>query len=237
MGFKDFWVVSDEKADEPKKDVPKAPSPTKTAFPSETKVDSQSTSAFGFGNAPTPSFTAQPTSGEASAEHLAKSIEVYRAGFESLNQPGYDFYEFYQAMMVGGADNAPMYSMALAMAKSMDKTITKDKLIQQSEYYITEINKSYDSYVAAGNAKKQALIDSKNHENQALVSELELMQQQMEQLKVQIQDRQTKLQSIGSKHDPKLSEIDSKLAANDIAKNQLIQSIEQVKQGIFNNIK
>ena len=34
-----------------------------------------------------------------------------------------------------------------------------------------------------------------------------------------------------------LSEVDSKIGANEMAKNQIVQSIEQVKNGIINNIK
>jgi hypothetical protein len=34
-----------------------------------------------------------------------------------------------------------------------------------------------------------------------------------------------------------ISEVDSKLMANETAKNQIVQKIEQVKNGIINNLK
>ncbi len=234
MAFKDLFIKSDEtdKPKETKKEV------SQTKFPKvETQETNQSTGfGFGFGKSDTPTFT-PVGKGEYSQEHLDKALEVYRNGFDSLNQAGYDFYEFYQAITEAGADNAMAYTMAFKMAKTMDKSISKETLLQQSEFYTSEIVKSYNSFISGGNAKKEELLNQKNHENESLANELDLMKQQMEQLKVQIQDRETKLKAIDGKFAPKLSEIDSKLAANDVAKNTVISSIEQVKQGIINNLK
>lgn len=230
MGLKDFFIVNDE----PKKVEPvKVKVVQKTKFPSVQQQETPADNAFSFGT-PSPAFT---STNEVSQEHLDKSIEVYRNGFESLNQPGYDFYEFYQAILSTGVDNAQVYPMALMMAKSMDKTVSKDKLLEQSKFYINEINKQYENYVTSGNNKKSQLNVDKNHENQSLSSELDLMNQQLEQLKIQIQDRENKIKAIDGKYSPQLNEIDSKLGANEMAKNQLISSIEQVKNGIINNIK
>jgi hypothetical protein len=63
------------------------------------------------------------------------------------------------------------------------------------------------------------------------------MKEQLESLKAQILEKENKLKVVGSKYEPQINEIDSKLGANDIAKNQLIQSIAQVKNGININLK
>ncbi len=139
--------------------------------------------------------------------------------------------------MSTGADNPQVYPMAFSMAKSMEKSLTKESLLQQSEYYISEILKYYNNFIASGDVKKTKLLTDKGNENQTLTGELELLKQQMESIKIQIDDRMKKLGAIDSKYQPLISEIDSKLAANDVAKNQIIQSIEQVKQGIINNLK
>jgi hypothetical protein len=127
--------------------------------------------------------------------------------------------------------------MAFGMGTAMDKTITKDKLLMQSDFYITEINKVYNDYVVKGNGKRQEVINQKNHENESLLGELNLMRQQLEQLQIQISDRENKLSVIDSKYGPILNEVDSKIAANDLAKQKIVGSIEQVKNGIINNLK
>jgi len=238
MGFKDLFINSDDNTNDKPKKTEAVKESAKTKFPTqETNTNAESSDSsfsFGFGKS-TPSFT--PITNQVSQEHLDKAVEVYRNGFDSLNQDGYDFYEYYQAIQSAGADNAQVYPMAFAMAKSMDKSLSKDKLIQQSEFYVSEITKQYNNYIASGNAKRQQLLDNKGHENQSLSSDLDLMKQQMEQLKIQIQDRENKLKSVDSKYAPQLSEIDSKLKANEMAKNQLLESIDKVKTGIINNLK
>jgi hypothetical protein len=242
MGLKDLFIVSDENSEnKPIQEPVKQAAPSTTKFPSSTpKTEEPSSnpfSSFGFGGAPTPAPTPTYQATNVSNEVLAKTLEMYEAGFDSLNQPGYDFYEFFKAVMAGGVDNPAIYGMAFGMGSAMDKSITKDKLLMQSDFYITEINKVYNDYVAKGNGKRQEVINQKNHENESLVGELNLMRQQLEQLQVQISDRENKLSVIDSKYGPILNEVETKIAANDLAKQKIVGSIEQVKNGIINNLK
>jgi len=228
MSIKDLFIKNDNPVE---KEPIKVNS--KLKFPTTQSSNLEETpsvfASFGFGKT--------TNSGNISEEHLNKAMEVYQNGFDSLNQNGYDFYEYYRTVTQGGITNPQIYSMAFAMGTAMDKSITKNKLLQQSDFYLSEINKVYNDFVIKGNSKKKDFVDQKNHENQALVGELNLMKAQLETIKTQIQDRENKLASIDEKYHPKISEIDSKLAANDIAKNKVVESIELVKEGITNNLK
>ena len=237
MGLIDLFIVNDgTKTQEPVKVVAKA---STNKFPTEEEKTEpkQSGGLFGGFSNPQPIQTYSSTTPSVSQEHLTKALESYQSGFDSLNQQGYDFYEFYQAVISGGVNNGQIYSMAFAMGNAMDKTMTKDKLLQQSDFYINEIGKVYTDFVSKGNTKRQELIDQKNNENQSLMNDLTSMKGQLEALKIQITATENKLSVIGGKYEPKISEIDGKLGANDLAKNTLVQSIEQVKQGIITNIK
>jgi hypothetical protein len=234
MNFKDLFFVSEENTNEnPKKEVEKQSQPTTTKFPTAETTEVPTTET-------TTTFIAQPTtqvfSSSPSPEYLNKALEVYQKGFDSLNQPGFDFYEFYQSVASGGIDNPAVYAMAFQMASAMDKTVTKTSLTQQADFYIGEIQKVYEDFVTKGQAKKQEVELLKVNENQSLTNELNVMTQQLEALKAQIDDRARKLSAIDSKYNPQLSEIDSKLAANSMAKDRILGSIQTVKQGINNNI-
>jgi hypothetical protein len=239
MGIKSLFIKSDEdSSDKSKSETTKETS--KAKFPvAETPVQSTESafSSFGFGKKSTPEFTPSFNKGEVSQEHLDKAVERYQKGFESLNQPGFDFFEYFQSVRDAGVENPMAYTMAFNMGKIMDKSITKEALISQAQYYESEINKSYQDSITNGNTKKQALISQKDNENQALIQELGYMKEQLEVMKSQIQDRENKLKLIGSKYEPQINEIDSKLGANEMAKSQLIKSIEQVKNGIITNLK
>lgn len=235
MGLIDLFINSEENTtDKPKNaEMPQSQPKFPSAEPTEQK--SSSIFNFGFGSTPASAPTFTPST-SVNPEHFAKALEIYENGFDSLNQPGYDFYEYFKAVAIG-SDNPQIYTMAFVMGNAMDKTITKEKLLQQSDFYLSEINKVYNDYVAKGNGKKNDLMNQKNNENQALVSELDMMNQQMEALRIQIQDRQNKLSAIDSKYGPMISDVDSKLMANESAKSQIVQKIEQVKNGIINNLK
>lgn len=243
MGFKDLFIVNDENEkvnDSPQVEIAKQTTSTATTkFPSSTTHVEESGSilnVFGFGKPEHEVSTPIPTA-SVSNEHLEKALELYQKGFDSLNQPGYDFYEFYQAVMQAGPTNPQIYTMAFTMASAMDKTISKDRLVQQSDYYLTEIEKVYNDYVGKGNSKKEELLSQKKHENESLMGELSLLKQQLEAITTQIADRENKLSVIDVKYSPMIGDVEGKISANQIAKTKIAQSIEQVKNGIINNLK
>jgi beta-xylosidase len=57
-----------------------------------------------------------------------------------------------------------------------------------------KITKQYDGFVSKGNLKKEELEQQKTNENQSLVSELNTMREQLEAIKVQINDREKNFQ-------------------------------------------
>ena len=163
---------------------------------------------------------------------------MYQSKFESLNQPGYDFFEFFQAILSGGGvDNPQMYIMAMTMGSAMDKTNTKDKLLSTADYYLNELNKLYQQNVSGGTQKKNDLINQKDNENKSLTDDLANLTSQLSAITVQIDSKKNQLSLIDSKYQPLINEIDSKLRANDIAKENVIGNITKVKTGINNNIK
>ncbi len=230
MSWKDYFIANDEKEKEDNKSSDKK-SETKqevaTKFPSVSNSQNENVS---FSQS-----TQYPTS--VSNDLASKFFDAYEKAFEKMNQDGYDFFEFFQTIMHGDINNPQTYAMAFGMGKAMDKNLTKEKLISQSDFYTSELMKLYNQNVAEGTQKKQDLINLKSNENQSLTADLASLKQQLETIQVQIQDRERKLSLIDSKYEPQIVERDNKLMANDFAKNKIISTIETVKQGINNNIK
>lgn len=222
--------------------TPKAES-TLMKFPSNTANDSISESqTFSFPKSETessfnPTFTAPITNGEAPMSYIEKALELYENGFASLNQPGFDFYEFFQSVAHGGLDNPTIYTMAFQMGSGMDKTITKDKLIEQGNFYLGKIDEVYKGYVSQGNTKRTEILKEKGTEQAFLSSELTSFEEQFETLKVQIEDRKKKLSDIDNKYSAKVSDIEHKISANESANKKLVDSIQQILMGIKNNLK
>ncbi len=222
--------------------APKAKESTLIKFPS-TANDSPVESTFSFPKTETnPSFTptsSSPplTNGEVPMSYIEKALELYENGFATLNQPGFDFYEFFQSVAHGGLDNPTVYTMAFQMGCGMDKTITKDKLIEQGNFYLEKINEVYQGYVSQGSQKKNEILNEKGSEQTFLASELNSLEEQFEALKIQIEDRKSKLSDIDNKYSAKVSDINNKISANETANKKLVDSIQQILMGIKNNLK
>ena len=235
MGLIDLFINSDESSN----DKTSTPAPVKQPVVSfaDAQVGQTQAPAFTFSSEPTPATPTYQAPVQVSNEYMQKAFEMYEKGFESLNKDGFDFYEFYQSVMQGGPTNPQVYAMAFNMGSIMDKSLSKSKLINDADFYVSEITKVYNDNVSKGTAKKQNLLAQKDSENKSLVAELENMEQQLEALKIQIDDRKRKLSDIDSKYSPELTDFDNRLGANELAKNKIVDSIEQVKQGINLNIK
>jgi hypothetical protein len=233
MGLIDLFINSDESSSG------KTSTPAKQPVVSfaDAQVGQTQAPAFAFNSEPTPATPTYQSPVQVSNEYMQKAFEMYEKGFESLNKDGFDFYEFYQSVMQGGPTNPQVYTMAFGMGSIMDKSLSKTKLINDADYYVAEITKVYNDNVNKGTTKKQNLLVQKDSENKNLVAELENMEQQLEALKVQIDDRKRKLSDIDSKYSPELTDFDNRLGANELAKRKIVDSIEQVKQGINLNIK
>jgi hypothetical protein len=188
----------------------------------------------------TPSFTPSvtPSFGTINSKLVNEFLEMYNKGFESLNQNGYDFYEFFKGMVNNNSTNNPqMYGMAMSMAMAMEPTLSKEKLLTQADFYLTEIGKVYDQNNQSGLQKKTECLAQQETEKSTLIGEIDNLTQQREAISNQISAKQNQLLTIDSKYIPQITSIEEKLSANEMAKNNIVSEITTVKNGILNNIK
>ena len=185
----------------------------------------------------------QPTSTfvpstEATVEHVNIFVETYQKAFDALNQTGYDFFEYLQALIDNnGLDNPQMYQMAMSLGLSLDKTMTKDKLLAQADYYINEILKVHKQYDDKGKTKRNGILTQKENERLSLSNEITSIDEQIKALQSQRDIKQNQLSVIDNKYDPQIAEMDSKIIANDSAKDTIVGTINKVKSGITINVK
>lgn len=242
MGLKDLFIISEDKRDgketKPvtKTEFPKSTSKnTATKFPKEIEFQDD---VFPTSTSVKPTKTASNVSnGQPSEEHLTRFREMYKNGFDSLNQDGFDFYDFFQSVIHGGVDNPQTYTMAMAMGSAMDKSVTKNILLTQADFYMTEISKVHAKQSSSGGSKRQDTINQKDQENSSLSQDIQNLKLQASEIERQIKSKENELSSINNKYQPIISDIDSKLMANDLAKNEILTMIEKVKEGINKNLK
>jgi hypothetical protein len=175
---------------------------------------------------------------------LNEVIEVYEKGIDSINMPGYDFYEFYKAIHSVNLHGEQSYSMAFRMAHSMDSNLTAQKLLTDAEFYISKINEVHSQYTMQGQQKLNGLDAKKNEEKNRLMNEIDhgvaqvnQLRSQLQSLESEINQKRLKLSTVDGEYFPKESAIRQKLLANDSAKQISISKLLTVKDGIQKHIK
>ncbi len=177
-----------------------------------------------------------PSAGSIDNSVLGTVVEMYEAGFESLNQPGYDFYEFFKAIKAVGSNDSSVYKMAFTMAQGVDATVNKASLLKQSDFYVKEINKVHQQYQTKGASKKAQIQDGLKSKKETLSNEITKLEKQILQLQTQIGEKKNQLQSVDSNLITDVSEIEQKIVANDLAKSKILDTINAVVDGIKNNL-
>ncbi len=192
-----------------------------------------------------PSFShSTPSPGTTSNPYLNEIIEVYEKGLESINMPGYDFYDFYLAVKAAGTQSEAIYKMAFQMGKTMDSNITPQKLASDADYYISKINDVYKTYSEKGNQKLNGLESELKTEKENLTSEINHTEAEINKMRQKIMAMEQKLSEtrndlvkVGSKYKPQQDVIKQKLQANDQAMQVSIQKLNSIKEAITNYIK
>ena len=129
-------------------------------------------------------------------------------------------------------DNPQGYQMALSMATAMDASVTKDHLVSQADFYVGKLMELYNQHVTSGNAKKQDLLSQKDAENHSLSTDLGTLKQQLGFIQSQIAQKESDLSTIDAKYTPLIAEVDAKLVANEVVKNDFIGKISKVKENL-----
>ena len=167
---------------------------------------------------------------------LGAIIEMYESGFDSLNQPGYDFYEFFKAIKAVDSDSPQIYKMAITMARSVDPKVTKTTLLTQADFYIQEIEKVHGHYETQGNTRKRQIQDTQRTKKANLTADISALEKKLLEIQNQISEKKNELQSIDANMLTDVADIDQKIVANDTARTKILETITSVVQGIKNNI-
>jgi len=236
MAFKDLFFTNDGKEDDKKVvETKEVQSSFENKFPSSGPV-TEAKVATPQVQQSTATMAAITPDNPACAPHLEKIMKLYEDGFNGLNMEGYDFFEYFQAVVRTGVSNPAMYAMALSMAQLMVKTVTKESLISLSDFYVTEINKVYEQYVDNGTTRRKDGLETKGQEDTTLTNELTGMNNEIVRLNVLKGQKERELATIDAKYSSQITEVECKLMANDIARERILASIKTVVDGINTNV-
>lgn len=220
FNWKGLFVNDGEKSSDEKQVIPNQ-DPPKTVPSGFDKFPASTASAIVPNNLPV---TAN--------KFLPEILEVYEKGFDGLNNDGFDFFELYKSVCAVGVNNPQSYQMAFAMGKSIKPDLTKEFILEKSNYYIAEIEKVHSNYDLIGNSRQKELNNSISQRKSSLTAEIDTLQKQIASLQSTLQGKVAELGKIDAEVTGSFDDIKLKIDANNEAKQKILESINTVVAGV-----
>jgi predicted nucleic acid-binding Zn-ribbon protein len=160
------------------------------------------------------------------------------------NQAGFDFLEFTESLFEEKQNPTPdVYKTVFRIAQKIDKSLTPARLLESSMYYKDLVQRTAETEINKGVAKKQSLQGDKDTERTNLDNSLKSTRTKIQQLSKQIQELQNQdlnlsnqLAAIDQKYENQFTDIDRKINAIRDAKEKVLVSIVDIEAGIKSNI-
>lgn len=156
-------------------------------------------------------------------------IDKVNALVVAINKPGIDFFELWNAAEAMGNINESTVSNAyVALKIASGNTLSKDIILNTGESYCSELKSLLDSDVNEKIKIKNKIADSKNASRNSLSNEITQLNNQIVELQNTLKEKNQKLMNIDADFDPKLKEIDEKIANGKLAVDAVIAEMRNV---------
>ena len=154
-------------------------------------------------------------------------LRVYQL-LESINKPGCDFFEVWNASIEMGGANSSNIKAAYTSLKYVDKSLTKDKLLETGDFYINSLVKILDAETIKRQDEKDKLLVQKEQEKTSLTTEINELEQQILALQKKLAEKKLQSEGINQKYEPLIAAIDQKITNGHQSVNGVLNEMQQV---------
>lgn len=154
-------------------------------------------------------------------------LRIYQL-LESINKPGCDFFEVWNASVEMGGANSTNIKAAYTSLKYADKTLTKPKLLETGDFYISSLTKVLDAETIKRQQEKDKLLVQKEQEKTSLTTEINELEKQLVALQNKLAEKKTQSEGINQKYQPQIEAIDEKISNGHQSVNSVLNEMQQV---------
>ncbi len=156
-----------------------------------------------------------PAPAQSEGSDVEEMVKQIHEAFESMNQPGIDFLEVWNAAeAVGGITEQNLMS-SFKILKTAEKTLTIDGLITSGQYYIDELRKVVGNGIKKKQGERQALINQQANESKTLTEETEALDKQITLLQTQYAQKKQLLDDLDSSYAGPIAAADQRIAVGE----------------------
>lgn len=177
-----------------------------------------------------------PTNSENSTASVAyngtpqqEMIDKVHTLVKSINKPGIDFFELWNAAEAMGSVNESTVSNAFVALKiASGNTLSKDIILSTGESYCAELKSALESDVNDKIKMKNKIVDAKNTSHNSLSNEITDLNNKIVEMQNLLKEKNQKLLNIDADFDPKLKEIDEKINNGKLAVDAVVAEMRNV---------
>lgn len=178
---------------------------------------------------PTPTSTSATTVPLHVGTPKKEMIDKVNALVASINKPGIDFFELWNAAEAMGSINDSTVSNAFVALKiASGNTLTKANILSTGESYCSELKSALDGDVNEKIRSKNKILEAKNNSRSNLSNEITDLNNKIVELQNLLKEKNAKLQNIDADFDPKLTEIDEKINHGKLAVDAVVAEMKNV---------
>jgi hypothetical protein len=179
---------------------------------------------------PTTNATAPSSYTSTNAGNPDKSmLDKVHALVESMNKPGIDFFELWNAAeAMGGITETNVSGAYVALKIASGNTLTKQVILNTGEGYCTELKSALDKDINDKINQKNKLNDAKNSSRNLLSTEITDLNNKIVELQNLLKEKNQKLLNIDADFDPKIKEIDDKITNGKVAVDAVVAEMKNV---------
>ncbi|MBK8623619.1 MAG: hypothetical protein IPN79_18155 [Saprospiraceae bacterium] len=163
-----------------------------------------------------------------------KFIDILMRAIEATNKEGFDYLEFknsLQSLSKLDMDEATRYKSSFIMGKTMG--LTKEKLIDSVQHYITTINQEEARFKEALQKQKALQVGGKEEQLKASEADIAKKKQQIAQMQAEIEKQTLQLEKIRGEISEAIIKIDTTnaqfVAAHKLISNQMLEDVQKIK--------
>lgn len=145
---------------------------------------------------------------------------------ERLNEQGLDFFEVWNAAAAMGKVDETTLKAAYTSLKFVDNTLTKEKLKTTGTNYANKLKETIAKETQQKETEKHKAEQDREFEKTTLNNEIKTLTDSIAKLQEDLKKKQITLAQINDKYEPKLKEIEQKIAIGNAAVNEVITDIQ-----------
>jgi hypothetical protein len=162
-------------------------------------------------------------------------LKVYQL-LESLNKPGVDFFEVWNAAVEMGGANAANLRAAFTSLKFADKSLSKERLLDTGNGYIASLQQVIRTEAQKRADEKAKLNQEKEQVRSSLSTEIRQIEEQIIALQQKLQAKQVERDQVDAKYDPRIQDIDQKIQSGQVSVNEVLAEMQEVMKIIQRDI-